>query len=392
MRGMTDCSSSAKETHAMMKLRLFTPGSTMVSPEALLEMAYPLDHHRTSGFKEMFKECTELLAYVYQTKCQPLILTGSGSAAMEGAILGCCKPDAKTLVCHAGKFGERWVKVLKRFKLPHVEYKLDYGHGFKAEGVAEMLKKNPDVRAVIFVHSETSTCAVSEAQGIAKVCRDAGALCLVDGITSIGAIPFKMDDWGIDVAVTGSQKALMLPPGLAFAAVSDRAWQVIESHDSPSFYNDFKAFKKSQADSDVPWTPNNQLVKGLRYTLRQIKAEGIENVWKRTATLAKGTRAAAKALGLSIYAADPVDSVTGLNVPAGVDDDKWRKTMRSKFGIHVAAGQGELKGKMIRLNHMGYVDEVDTVGAIAAMEWTLAEQGYKFDMGAGVAAFMKAIA
>jgi aspartate aminotransferase-like enzyme len=363
----------------------------MVSPEALLEMAQPLDHHRTSGFKEMFKECTDLLAYVYQTRAQPLILTGSGSAAMEGAIVGCYRPDAKTLVCHAGKFGERWVKVLKRFKLPHVEYKLDYGHGFKAEGVASMLKKNADVKAVIFVHSETSTCAVSEAQGIAKACRDAGALCIVDGITSIGAIPFKMDEWGIDVAVTGSQKALMLPPGLAFAAVNDRAWQVIESHDSPSFYNDLKAFKKSQADNDVPWTPNNQLVKGLRYTLRQIKAEGIESVWKRTAKLAKATRAAAQAMGLSIYAADPVDSVTGINVPSGVDDDKWRKTMRSKFGVHVAAGQGELKGKMIRLNHMGYVDEVDTVGAIAAMEWTLAEQGYKFELGSGVAAFTKAM-
>lgn len=376
----------------MMKLRLFTPGPTMVSPEALLEMAYPLDHHRTSGFKEMFKECTELLSYVYQTKSPPLVLTGSGSAAMEGAILGCCKKDAKTLVCHAGKFGERWVKILKRFCLPHVEYKQEYGRGFKSEGVADQLGKNPDVKAVIFVHSETSTCAVSEAQGIAKVCRDHGALTLVDGITSIGAIPFRMDEWGIDVAVTGSQKALMLPPGLAFVAVSDRAWEVIESHDSPSFYNDLKAYRKSQKENDVPWTPNNQLVRGLRYTLRQIKAEGIENVWKRTAQLAKGTRAAAKAIGMSIYAADPVDSVTGLNVPAGVDDDQWRKTMRSKFGIHVAAGQGELKGRMIRLNHMGYVDAVDTAGAIAAMEWTLAEQGYEFEMGAGVAAFMKAIA
>ncbi len=375
----------------MMKLRLFTPGPTMVSPETLLEMAYPLDHHRTSGFKEMFKECTELLSYVYQTKAQPLILTGSGSAAMEGAILGCCKKDARTLVCHSGKFGERWQKILKRFGLPHVEYTQEYGHGFTAAGVADMLKKNPDVKAVIFVHSETSTCALSDAAGIAKVCREHGALSLCDGITSIGTIPFKMDEWGIDVAVTGSQKALMLPPGLAFAAVSERAWEIIESHDSPSFYNDLKAYRKSQAGSDVPWTPNNQLVKGLRYTLRQIKAEGIENVWARSARLAKATRAAAKALGLSIYAADPVDSVTGLNIPAGVDDDKWRKTMRAKYGIHVAAGQGELKGKMIRLNHMGYVDEVDTVGAIAAMEWTLAEQGYKFDLGAGVTAFVKAL-
>jgi aspartate aminotransferase-like enzyme len=375
----------------MMKLRLFTPGPTMVSPEALLEMAQPLDHHRTSGFKEMFKECTDLLAYVCQTKARPLILTGSGSAAMEGAILGCCRPDARTLVCHSGKFGERWQKILARFRLPHVEYRLEYGHGFKAEGVAAMLRKHADVKAVIFVHSETSTCAVSEAQGIARACRDHGALSIVDGITSIGTLPFKMDEWGIDVAVTGSQKALMLPPGLAFAAVSDRAWQVIESHDAPAYYNCLKAYRKSQVENDVPWTPNNQLVKGLRYTLRQIQAEGIENVWARSARLARATRAAAKALGLSIYAADPADSVTGINLPAGVDDDKWRKAMRARYGVHVAAGQGELKGKMIRVNHMGYVDEVDTVGAIAAMEWTLAEQGYRFEPGAGVAAFTRAM-
>ena len=375
----------------MMKLRLFTPGPTMVSPEALLEMAQPLDHHRTSGFKEQLKECTELLSYVYQTKSKPLVMTGSGTSAMEGAILGCCKPDAKTLVCHSGKFGERWVKILKRFKLPHVEFKQEYGRGFKAEGVAQQLKANPDVKSVILVHSETSTCAVSDCEGIGKACKAAGALLLVDGITSIGAIPFKMDDWGVDVAVTGSQKALMLPPGLAFAAVSDRAWSVIESHESPAFYNCLKAYKKSQADSDVPWTPNNQLVRGLRFTLRQIKTETIEGVWKRTAALARGTRAAAEALGLSLYAADPVDSVTGINLPAGIDDDKWRKSMRTKYGIHVAAGQGELKGKMIRVNHMGYVDEVDTVGAIAAMEWGLAEQGYRFKLGAGVSAFMSGV-
>ncbi|HWL92858.1 MAG TPA: alanine--glyoxylate aminotransferase family protein [Phycisphaerae bacterium] len=376
----------------MMKLRLFTPGPTMVSPDTLLEMAYPLDHHRTAGFREMFKECTELLGYVFQTKAKPLILTGSGTAAMEGAILGCCKPDSLTLVCHSGKFGERWAKILKRFKLPHVEYTQEYGRGFKAAGVAEQFKKHANIKAVIFVHSETSTCALSDAEGIADVCRENGALSLVDGITSIGTIPFKMDAWGIDLGVTGSQKALMLPPGLGFAAVSERAWKVIESHEAPAFYNDLKAYRKTQADDDVPWTPNNQLVKGLRQTLRQIKAEGIENIWDRSALMARATRAACQALGLSLYAVDPADSVTGINVPAGVNDEQWRKSMRGKHGVHVAVGQGELKGKMIRINHMGYVDAVDTAGAIAAMEWTLAEQEYKFQIGSGAAAFVRAVA
>lgn len=376
----------------MMKLRLFTPGPTMVSPEALLAMAQPLDHHRTAGFRETLKECVDMLAYVLGTTARPLVITGSGTAAMEAAIVGCCKKDAKTLVCHAGKFGERWRDVLKVFGIPHVEYQQEYGMGFKADKVAQKIKENPGIKAVIFVHSETSTCALSDAQGIAKVCRENGALCMVDGITSIGTIPFKMDEWGIDVAVTGSQKALMLPPGLGIVAVGPRAWEVVDSHAYPAYYNDLKRYRKSMKDNDTPYTPNNQMVGGLKYTLSQIKKEGIENVWARTAKLAKAVRAAVAALGLTLYAKDPVDSVTGINVPPGVDDDKLRKTCRSKFGIHFAAGQGEMKGKMFRINHMGFVDDVDTVGALAALEWVLAEQGYKFQLGAGVTAFMKAMA
>ncbi len=376
----------------MMKLRLFTPGPTMVSPEALLAMAQPLDHHRTAGFRETLKECVDLLAYVIGTKTRPLVLTGSGTQAMESAIIGCCKKDAQTLVCHAGKFGERWRDILKVYGIPHIEYQQDYGVGFKAAAVAAKFKENPGIKSVIFVHSETSACSISEAEGIAKVCRDNDALCLVDGITAIGTIPFKMDEWGIDIAVTGSQKALMLPPGLGICAVSDRAWKVIDSHQAPAYYNDLKKYRKSMEGNDTPYTPNNQMVSGLKYTLTQIKEQGIENVWARTALLAKGTRAAVVALGLKVFAKDPVDSVTGVLLPDSVDEGKLRKTLRSKYGIHCAGGQGHLKGKIIRLNHMGYVDAVDTVGAIAALEWALAEQGYKFEMGAGTGAFGKVIA
>ncbi|MBN2560897.1 MAG: alanine--glyoxylate aminotransferase family protein [Phycisphaerae bacterium] len=376
----------------MMKLRLFTPGPTMVSPEALLEMAQPLDHHRTAGFRKTLEECVGMLGYVIGTSTRPLVVTGSGTAAMEAAIVGCCKKDSKTLVCHAGKFGERWRDILLAFGIPHIEYQQEYGYGFKAEAVGQKFKEHPDIKAVILVHSETSACALSEAQGIAKLCRQHDALCLIDGITSIGTLPFKMDEWGIDIAVTGSQKALMLPPGLGIVAVSDRAWKVIDSHQPPAYYNDLKMYRKSMEGFDTPYTPNNQMVNGLKYTLSKIKEEGIENVWARTALLAKATRAAVEALGLRVFAKDPVDSVTGVCVPDGVDEGKWRKDMRAKYGIHCAGGQGHLKGNIIRLNHMGYVDAVDTVGAIAAMEWTLADQGYKFDMGAGTGAFGKVIA
>jgi aspartate aminotransferase-like enzyme len=192
--------------------------------------------------------------------------------------------------------------------------------------------------------------------------------------------------------VTGSQKALMLPPGLGIVAVSDRAWEVIDSHKPPAYYNDLKKYRKSMEGNDTPYTPNNQMVSGLAHTLGKIKEEGIENVWARTALLARATRAALEALGLKLSAKDPVDSVTGIVVPQGVDEGKWRKDLRKMYGIHCAGGQGHLKGKIIRLNHMGYVDAVDTVGAIAAMEWTLADQGYQFEMGAGTGAFGKVIA
>jgi len=377
----------------MPKLRLFTPGPTMAPEEVMLEMARPLDHHRTQGFKDMMKEVVEGLKYVQQaTAATPLVITGSGTAAMEAAIVGCCPPGKRAIVAHAGKFGERWRDICKRFKIEHVEVTAAYGHGIKAEQVAAALKRESNIAAVILVHSETSTCALSDAPGIAQAAREHGALVLVDGITSIGALPFKMDEWGIDVAVTGSQKALMLPPGLGFATVSERAWQVIDSFEAPTYYNSLKADRKSMKEFDTPYTPNNQLVRGLVASLRMIRSEGIENVWARTARLARGTRAAMKALGLELFAADPADSVTGINVPKGVDDGKWRKEMRARFGIHCAGGQGDLKGTMIRFNHMGYVDEVDTLGAIAAVEWTLGAQGYKFELGAGVTAFTKAVA
>lgn len=363
----------------------------MVSPETLLEMAQPVQHHRTAEFRALFKECTELLSYVFQTTAQPMIVTGSGTAAMEAAILGCAKKDSRTLVMHAGKFGERWRDILKRFQLPYVEYQLDYGKGFTAEGVAEQFKANPDIRNVVMVHSETSTCAVSDLQGIAKVCRANDALLLVDGITAIGALPFKMDEWGIDVAVTGSQKALMLPPGLAFVAVNERAWKVVDSHQEPAYYTSLKQYRKGFPDGDLPYTPNNQMMLGLRHTLRQIQKEGIENVWKRTAMLAAGTRAAAAALNVQVFAETPADSVTGLVVPDGVDEAKWRKDLKADYGVHVAGGQGHLKGKMIRANHMGYVDLIDTVGLVVALELTLAKQNYKVATGSAATAFLKAI-
>lgn len=376
----------------MKKIRLFTPGPTMVPEEVMLEMARPIEHHRTGFYREMAKELHGLLQYLFQTEAMCLTFTGSGTSAAEGAIVGCCPPGHKALVIRNGKFAERWAKVCATFNIDHTAQDLEWGRGATADMVSKAMDADPKIDTVIVVHSETSTTALSDVEGIAKVTRDRSALLIVDGITAVGAIPVHMDDWGVDVYITGSQKALMLPPGLGFAAVNDRAWERVDSGKMPTLYNDLKAFRKSMDTFDAPYTPNVSLVRGATFVLRGIKERTLEAVWAETSMLAKGTRAAAEALGLKVFAADPVDSVTAMVVPDGVDEGALRKTMRDKHGYQIAGGQGDLKGKIIRFSHMGYVDAFDTLGVIAALEMTLAGQGYRVEFGAGVAAAEKVFA
>jgi aspartate aminotransferase-like enzyme len=248
------------------------------------------------------------------------------------------------------------------------------------------------IDTVIVVHSETSTTAVSDIAAIAKLTRGRDALLLVDGITAVGCLPVKMDEWGVDVYVTGSQKAMMLPPGLAFAAVNDRAWARVDSGKMPTLYNDLKAYRKSMETWDAPYTPAVSLVRGTVHNLRQLKATTLEAVWHDTATMAKAARAAAAAMKLELFAADPADSVTAMVVPAGVDEAALRKTMSTKYGFHIAGGQGDMKGKIVRFSHMGYVDVFDLMGAIAAFELTLKEMGFSVTIGNGVAAVQEVLA
>jgi len=376
----------------MKKIRLFTPGPTMVPEDVMLEMARPMEHHRTAFYRDMQKELNELLKYLFQTKAMCLTVTGSGTSAMEGAIVGCCPPGHKALVVYNGKFAERWFKVCQTFSIEHKTLDIEWGRGAKPGDVSKAMDADPKIDTVIVVHSETSTAAVSDVAGIARVTKERNALLLVDGITAVGAIPVKMDEWAVDVYVTGSQKAMMLPPGLAFAAVSDRAWARIDSGKMPTLYNDFKAYRKSLETFDSPYTPAVTLARGATYVLRRIKERGLESIWAETTLLARATRAAGEALGLKTFASDPVDSVTAMLVPAGVDEGKLRKTMRGRFGFQIAGGQGDLTGKIIRFSHMGYVDAFDTLGVIAALELSLLEQGYKVALGGGVAAAQKVFA
>ncbi len=376
----------------MKKLRLFTPGPAMVPEEVMLAMAYPIEHHRTAQFRAMLEDVTKNLQYLFGTSGTCLTLTGSGTATAEAAIVSCLPPGHKALVCRAGKFGERWGRICDAFNIKNTKYELDWGHGFKADGVAKHLDADPEIDTVIVTHSETSTAAVSDLEAIAKLTRQRDVILIVDGITAVGAIPVKMDEWGIDVLITGSQKALMLPPGLGFLGVNDRAWKRIDSGDTITFYHNLKAYRKSIKYFDTPFTPANVMIRGAQVVLTRIREEGLESIWKRTASYARATREAAVAMGLKVFAADPVDSVTALVVPGGSDEPKLRKIMRQKHGMQIAGGQDHIKGKVIRIGHMGYLDQFDALAVISAIELTLIELGHKLEPGVGVTAAQKVFA
>ncbi len=377
----------------MKKFRLFTPGPCAVPEEVMLEMARPFHHHRTDWFKGFMKSATEKLQQVLCTKYEVIILTGSGTAAAEGAIVGCHPAGSKMLNIEAGKFGQRWGEIAQQFGIPVTRHAVEWGSAITPEEVANLLKADPAITSVMVVHSETSTATRCDLEGIAKVCRQMDKLLFADAITSAGAMPVRPDDWGVDVVITGSQKSLLLPPGLGFLALSPRAWERIESNKSQhAYYLNLNKARKSAQEHDTPFTPAHLMIRGLNKALDLILEEGIENVWKRVATMAAATRAAGEAIGLKVFSKSPSDSVTALCPPAGITVKDIRNDLEARYGIESAGGQDQLKGKIIRLGHMGYVDEMDTVLAIAALEQVLAKRGHKFELGAGVTAAQKIIA
>ncbi len=373
----------------MMKSRLFTPGPTDVPPEVLVEMARPIFHHRTERFRNMFAEVTAGLQKILMTSNDVITIAGSGTAGMEAAIACAVPRDKKVLVSNGGKFGERWVKVAKVYGLKVDEVQLAWGTALEPELVRQKLATG-EYGAVVTVYSETSTATACDLEAIAKVVRATDAILIADCITAAGCLPLKTDEWGVDIVGAGSQKAFMLPPGLAMVSVSDKAWKCIDAIKAPCFYLDLKAYRKSLAKTDTPYTGPVSLIRGLKVSVDTINAIGIETVWARTALLAKAARAAAEALGLKVFSKRPSDSVTGILYPEGVDD-AFRKTLETRYGASVAGGQDDLKGKIMRISHMGYVDPLDTIGLIAAIEYALAECGAKVTIGAGVAAAVKVL-
>jgi len=372
----------------MQKKFLLAPGPTPVPERALLAMAEPMLHHRTPQFEAIFKEAAEGLRWLFQTEKDVLILAASGTGGMEGSIANFFSPGDKALVVNGGKFGERWTKICQAYGLKVTEIMVEWGKAVDPKAVAEALKADPEIRGVFVQASETSTTAshpVKEIADIVKGCEN--TILIVDGITAVGVYDVPMDKWGIDILVTGSQKALMLPPGLAFVGVSDKAWKFNETAKCPRFYFDFKRERKNLKDNTTAYTPAVSLIIGLREVLRAMKEEGLENIFARHNRLARATRAAMQAIGLKLLApVSPADSCTGVFAPEGIDGGKLFKVLKDTMGVTMAGGQDHLKGKILRIAHLGYVDTFDTIVAVASIEMALKKMGYNVQLGKGVEA------
>jgi serine---pyruvate transaminase len=370
-----------------MKKRLFTPGPTPVPEKVLLKMAEPMIHHRNPEFTEIFKRVNKNLKYVFQTEQPVLTLTCSGTGGVESTFVSLFSPGDTIVSINGGKFGERWVTMPREFGLNVVEVTVPWGKSVQSQQLLDTLKKNPNAKAVYLVHSETSTGAATDIKEMARIIRsNSNALVCVDGITGIGAHELRFDAWGIDVCVTGSQKGLMIPPGLAFVALSQRAIEMMQTSKLPKFYFDLRLALKAHEKNDSPWTPAISLVVGVDVALEIIRSEGIENVWRRHERLASSLRGGLKALEMRLFSDSPSHAVTAVWLPEGVDWKAFNKALKVDNGITIAGGQGTFAGKIFRISHLGYYDDLDMVTMVAALERTLSSVNYRFEVGSGIRA------
>jgi serine---pyruvate transaminase len=372
----------------MKKIYLFTPGPTMVPPEVSLAEAQPMIHHRTPQFSQIFYDLSEDLKYLFQTKTgEVFTLMSSGTGAMEACVANVLSKGDKALVVISGKFGERWAELCKCFGIETITIDVENGKAVNPADIESTFKEHSGIKAVFTTQCETSTGVVHDIKSISAIVKKHGATIVVDAITGIGVHPLMMDEWNIDVAITGSQKGCMMPPGLAFVCVNSSAWNVIEKGDLPRYYWDFRKMRKELENKTTPFTPAVSLVMAMKTAMDIIKKEGIENVWKRHARLAHATREGAKAVGLELFAGEYSSNVlTAIKAPKGIDVDKIIKKLRDETGVTFTGGQDGLKGKIIRIGHMGYVNDFDVIVAIAALEKGLYEAGYSIQLGKGLSA------
>jgi aspartate aminotransferase-like enzyme len=376
------------------KHMLMIPGPTPVPEKVLLAMAKHPIGHRSSGFGEICAEITENLKWLHQTQSDVLMLTVSGTGAMEAGIINFLCPGDRVLVGNNGKFGERWGKISRAFGLEVEEITAEWGKPLDSEAFRNKLEADVQkhIKAVIITHSETSTGVINPLETINKYVKDHGkALIIVDAVTSLGAINVPVDDWGLDVVGSGAQKGYMIPPGLGFVCVSQKAWEAYETATLPKFYLDLGAYRKATCKNSSPFTPPVNLIYGLQVALEMMKSEGLKEMFTRHCRLTEATRAGVKALGLPLLADDAVASTAVTAVmPTGVTAEAIRSTINKQFDISLAGGQDHLKGKIFRIGHLGFVSERDILTMISALESTLITLGsQKVTPGAGVAAAYK---
>jgi aspartate aminotransferase-like enzyme len=371
----------------MKKYQLMAPGPTPVPSQVLLAMAQPIIHHRTPAYEALFAEVRVGLKKLFQTSQDVIPFACSGTGVMEAAVVNTLSPGDTVAVVSAGKFGERWAEITRAYGLEIVELKAPYGDTVPAERIADTLRQRREVRAVFVQHSESSTGVLHDVRGYAAVTRGSDAILVVDAVSSLGIADLPMDAWGVDVVVAGSQKGLMLPPGLGFCALSERAWARTTTSRLPKYYFNLAEERRFSAKNDVRFTPAVSLVVGLREVVRMLEAEGLANVFARHERLARATRAGVQALGLSVFPrATPSPALTAVLAPNGMDSEKIVAAYSDTHDITIAGGQGEMKGKVFRLGHMGYAVETDTVVALAALEQVLLDLGVRAELGAGVRA------
>jgi aspartate aminotransferase-like enzyme len=371
----------------MLKRYLLAPGPTPVPPEALLAMAMPIIHHRSPDFLPVLDSAKKGLQWLCQTKSDVLIICATGTGGMVGAVNNFFSPGDKTLVINAGNFGERWTKICKAYNLSVEEIKIEWGYTVKPEDVEKALKKDPSIKGVFVQASETSTGVYHDIKALAAIVKKyENTIFVVDAISALVAHDLKMDEWGIDILIGGSQKGLMLPPGLAFVGVSEKAWKFADKSTSPKFYFNFKKERESLAKNQTSFTSPVTLIIGLNESLKMIQAEGLDNAFKRHERLSLATREAVKALGLDMFTKEsPSFAVTAINAPAGMDGQEIYKNLRVKYGITAAGGQGHVKGKIFRIAHLGYAGTFDVITAIAGVEMVLKGMGHPLKLGTGVA-------
>lgn len=373
---------------------LMTPGPTPVPPSVLLAQAKPIIHHRTPAYTELLVRVTEDLKYIFQTNNEVLIYACSGTGVMESSIANLFSPGDKVIVAVNGKFGQRFLKIAKAYGLEPIVLEYEWDQVVKPEEIAAVLERDGrTIKGVLVVQSETSTGVLNDVEAIGEIVKDYPALFVVDSITGIGAVECRTDDWGLDVVMTGSQKGLMMPPGLACVAVSDKAWAAVAESTLPKFYFSYETTRKAlkSAEPQNPFTPPVSLMMALGEALRLMREEGLENILERHALLAQAVRDGIEAMGLELFAPPEGrgNAVTPVKVPESVDGQALPKLLESEYGITIAGGQDHLKGKIFRIGHLGYYDHFDVVVTLTGIELVLAKLGFPVKAGAGIQAAEK---